>query len=772
MTFFVACAKGLEPILAEELQALGVRAGKQTVAGVIVPGSQQDAMIAVLWSRVASRVLWPIAEFACPDLAALYRACVDFPWVDHLRVTQTFVVDVHLAGNPAIGHAQFAAQRVKDAIADAFRAQHGARPSVDRQHPDVRLHVLVRQDRAQLAIDLGGRSLHQRGWRTWMHPAALKETLAAAVLYRAQWPRQYAQGGGLWDPMCGSGTLVIEAAWMAADVAPGLRTMIAGPKLPVPTRWLQFDQEAWRNQVVVAQQRASVGLRALRPVFWGSDQDGRAIQAAQQHAACAHLATAVTWQRATVQDYHAALPANGLVVCNPPYDHRLAADGWLYQQLGEAIERCAANWHVALLSLDEALSFATGLRARRRYRLYNGALPCLLIVCEPGQRLHSRSAFTAPQPRVTPWSKAKPVVGIAGHRVVHHAASHGPPPSSVDGNRGRPTSLAKPVCRSLMPLDEAGQMLANRLLKNAKKLKKWRARCQISCYRLYDADLPEYSAAIDVYHPADVRQVPYAVIQEYAPPAHIPDHVVVQRRERLQTVVQQVLQLPMSQVIHKLRLRGKGGKKYGHLAERKEMCLVREGHALLWVNLTDYVDTGLFLDHRPLRMRLAQEAKDQRFLNLFCYTGVATVHAAMAGAVSTTSVDLSAGYLQWCTDNLMVNAQVGKQHRLIQADVMTWLSHDEDYYDLIFCDPPTFSNSARADDFDLQRQHVTLLQAVMSRLAPEGTVYFSNNFRRFRLNSEAIHQFARCHDITAQTIDRDFANRPTVHRTWRLHHRH
>ncbi|MCM2335990.1 MAG: class I SAM-dependent methyltransferase, partial [Pseudomonas sp.] len=208
--------------------------------------------------------------------------------------------------------------------------------------------------------------------------------------------------------------------------------------------------------------------------------------------------------------------------------------------------------------------------------------------------------------------------------------------------------------------------------------------------------------------------------------------------------------------------------KYGQMDARGELLTVREGDARLRVNLFDYLDAGLFLDHRPMRLRLAEEAGDARFLNLFCYTGAATVHAAVGGARVTTSVDLSGTYLEWLADNLRENNVGGTKHRLVQADALAWLEADTHEYDLVFCDPPTFSNSKRASDFDVQAAHVRLLRAAVARLSRDGVLYFSNNYRRFRLDEAAIATFARCQDISAQTIPPDFERDQRIHRCWRL----
>jgi 23S rRNA (guanine2445-N2)-methyltransferase / 23S rRNA (guanine2069-N7)-methyltransferase len=311
-------------------------------------------------------------------------------------------------------------------------------------------------------------------------------------------------------------------------------------------------------------------------------------------------------------------------------------------------------------------------------------------------------------------------------------------------------------------------MVANRLTKNLRRLKSWRERNAIGCYRLYDADLPEYAAAIDLYQECEGEQRLFLHVQEYAPPQNVPEADSKRRFGELLSALHEVFPIPRERIVVKTRERGKGGSKYGRTGAQGEFFAVAEGAAKLWVNLHDYLDTGLFLDHRPLRLRIAKEARGKRFLNLFCYTGVASVHAALGGAAQTTSVDLSATYLDWAGRNLALNGLGGAAHRLVQADALRWLEADRGEYDLVFCDPPTFSNSARAEDFDTQRDHVRLLRAAMARLAPGGLLLFSNNFRRFRLDEQAVAEFAQVREISARTIDADFERNPRIHRAWEL----
>jgi 23S rRNA (guanine2445-N2)-methyltransferase / 23S rRNA (guanine2069-N7)-methyltransferase len=766
MKFFVSCGKGLEYLLVDELIALGCAHATAARAGANVEGTLHDAQRAVLWSRLASRVLWPIAEYDCPDEHALYAGAAAIDWSQHLRVGMSLAVDAHVSGD-TITHARYAAQRIKDAIVDTLRGPDGERPSVDLENPDLRLNLVIRTNKAGaskaiLSVDLGGGPLHRRGWRQAQGEAPLKETLAAAVLMRGGWPNLYmadhaalehaalehaalentlhehaahepavqepaalettaVKHGALLDPMCGSGTLLIEGAMMAADIAPGL--LREGQALQTPSRWRGFDVLQWRALIEDAQTRAIAGRSALRAVFYGSDIDPHAIRAARENAERAGLTGKINFAVRDIAQLPVMAEPRGLVVCNPPYDARLAADPMLYRALGNALKHAAPGWKASLLCGDAELARATGLRAAKKYQFFNGAIECALIVCDP--LLHERHA------------------AIAERESQADAAPQA--------------------------LSEGAQMVANRLRKNLKATKAWRTREGVSCYRIYDADLPEYAAAIDVYT-EDASATRWLHVQEYAAPAEIPEATTRKRLQELLAGARDALEVPRERVAVKTRAKGKGGSKYADSGafKRGETLDVREGNARLRVNLFDYLDTGLFLDHRPMRLRIAHEAKDGRFLNLFAYTGAATVHAAVGGAAQTTSIDLSATYLQWCSDNLRLNGFGGARHRLAQADVLQWLLADRGEYDLIFCDPPTFSNSARADDFDVQRDHVRLLHAAMARLSFGGTLYFSNNYRRFKLDEATLGTFAVVDDISAETIPTDFARNPRIHRTWRL----
>ena len=706
--FFATCPKGLEYLLRDELIALGAAEVHEALAGVRFSGSLEMAYRACLWSRLASRILLPLAEFDAATDDALYAGVQRIDWSQQLAPHATLAVDANTAQSK-LTHSQYLAQRVKDAVVDQFR-QHGqARPDVDTEEPDVRINLRLRRDRATVSIDLAGAPLHRRGWRETQGDAPLKENLAAAMLLRAGWPAIYAQGGALLDPMCGSGTLLIEGALMAADVAPGLRRDYYGF-----LGWKQHDLALWRGLLDEANARAHAGLSGLRSCFFGSDTDPRMVQMAKRNAQEAGVAGFFSLDRHDVQ--HVRPPsgfAQGLVITNPPYGERLGEREnlpQLYRSLGETLRDHFTGWRAAVLAGDAELGRATTLRAEKKYTLYNGALETVLLIFE----LHPR----AEQPREKP------------------------------------------------PLSSGAQMLKNRLEKNLKHLRKRLDREGVHAWRAYDQDLPEYAAAIDVY--VDTGGVTYLHVQEYRAPADVPVELARTRLREIARVAGEVFDAPRARIAIKTRERGKGGSKYGQFDQRGEFIQVEEGGLKFLVNLFDYLDTGLFLDHRMVRAKLRELAAGKRFLNLFAYTATASVYAAAGGAHDTTSVDLSGTYLEWASRNLALNGFTGESHRLVQADASGFLQRTRERYGLIYVDPPTFSNSKRADDFDVQRDHVKLLLACAERLTRDGVIVFSNNFRRFELDRAALETTLTIENWGAGSIPFDFSRRANIHDCWLL----
>ncbi|MDY7220376.1 bifunctional 23S rRNA (guanine(2069)-N(7))-methyltransferase RlmK/23S rRNA (guanine(2445)-N(2))-methyltransferase RlmL [Denitrificimonas sp. JX-1] len=730
---YLTCPKSLEGLLLDEAQTLGLMDAREQLAGVSGHGTLQTAYRLCLWSRLANRILLVLKRFNVKNVEDLYHGINDLDWSDHLSANGTLSVEFTGRGS-GVDNTHFGALKVKDAIVDALRDEHGNRPSVDKVNPDVRIHLHLNRGEATLSLDLSGTSLHQRGYRLQQGAAPLKENLAAAILLRAGWPKLAKQGAALVDPMCGVGTFLVEGAMMAADIAPNLRRERWGF-----TRWLGHIPAIWQPIYEEAQQRAAKGL--AQPPLWirGYEADPRLIQPARNNIERAGLAGWVNIYQGELATFEPKPDQGqtGLIVTNPPYGERLGDEAsllYLYQYLGERLRSTCLGWDAAVFTGSPELGKRMGLRSHKQYSLFNGALPCRLLLFQ-----------VTPERFVLDYRSKKQ----ENAHPIHDTAPR------LTGEQEQPMVAVEPA-----RLSEGGQMFANRLKKNLKQLSRWVRKEKIECYRLYDADMPEYALAIDIY-------ANWVHVQEYAAPRSIDAEKAQGRFLDALAAIPKVLSIPPERIVIKRRERQVGTRQYERQAERGQFITVTEGGAKLLVNLTDYLDTGLFLDHRPIRMRIQQEAIGKRFLNLFCYTAVATVHAAKGGARSTTSVDLSKTYLDWAKRNLALNGFSDK-HNLVHADVMVWLENDRETYDLIFVDPPTFSNSKRMDDvFDVQRDHVVLLDRAMARLAPGGSLYFSNNFRRFVMD-ESIEQRYQVTNITGQTFDPDFSRNKKIHQAWHI----
>ena len=731
---FVTSPKGLEDLLAAELRQLGLADAKPGRAGARGSGSLTAAYRVCLWSRLANRVLLPLAEFAAPDAEALYAGTQNVAWAEHLAPEGSLVVDFH-GTNAALRHTHFAALKIKDAVVDYFRSRHGARPRVDTAHPDLRLNAYLHRERVVLSLDLSGISLHRRGYRSEAGAAPLKENLAAAMLYKADWP-ELARQGGLLDPLCGAGTLPIEAALMAGDCAPGLGHADDFGLL----RWRQHDAQAWRELLDEAEQRRAEGAAKI-PRIVGYDATTASIHQAWDNARRAGMERRLHFERRALADLE-AVPGIALIVANPPYGERLgeiATVQPLYTLLGEKLGRHFAGSRAVILAGNREQGKALGMRADKVNTVYNGALECKLVQCTISPSPLGGGVLSLSKQGVGEREK------VLGYKAKTNSAPS--PPAPLPEGEGR--------------ISAGAQMFANRLRKNLRKLRPWAEREGVSCYRVYDADLPEYNAAIDLYEQ-------WVHVQEYAAPASIDPRKATQRLDDLVSALPQVLEIPRERVFVKVRQRQKGTAQYrkqGHCGEFHE---VREGPAVLLVNFRDYLDTGLFLDHRPVRAMIQESARGKHFLNLFCYTASATVYAAYGGARSSTSVDLSPTYLDWARRNLARNGFSEAQHRCERADCRAWLEQNTRRYDLILLDPPTFSNSKRMPEtLDIQRDHVALLRAALNALNLSGILLFSNNLRGFKLDYDALADL-RITDLSTATVPPDFQRNPKIHQCWRI----
>jgi len=703
--YLAVTSNGLENLLVEELTQLGISNAKPVQAGVKFKATNEQIYRCCLWSRLASRFVRVLSEFTCQDDMDLYLSTMAVNWVNQFHSSKRFVVDFN-GTNREIRNSQYGAMKVKDAIVDCFEKKSLPRPSISKENPDVRIHVRLHRDKAILGVDMVGSGLHQRGYRPESGRAPLRETLAAAILLRSGWDATKP----FLDPMCGSGTLVIEAAMMAANMAPGVKRQ----------KWCfesleDFEPELWAEIKSEANVQGRRGVKKVECKFYGYDNDERMIKTARDNARRAGVEELIQFE---VGD--AALvkrPAgfdNGVVVSNPPYGERLGTEPGLialYTAFGAQLKAEFGGCNTSIFSSSDELLSCLRMRADKQFKLNNGALPC-----------HQKNYSISDRPM-------------------------------SERSTEQQEQLIAPD-------------FANRLKKNIGKIGKWAKKEKLDCYRIYDADLPEYNVAIDVY-PG------HLVIQEYAAPKDVPEEKAKRRLTDIIRASIQVTGVEANNVVLKVRQKQKGRSQYQKLSQDSSNLEVNEYGVKLIVNLHDYLDTGLFLDHKITRRRIGEMAAGKDFLNLFAYTGSASVHAAVGGARSTTTVDMSNTYLEWAKENMELNGRVGRQHQFVQADCLQWLAKEQGSYDLIFIDPPTFSNSKRMDQsFDVQRDHIQLMENLKRLLREEGTIVFSNNKRHFKMDIEALDELGlKAQNISAKTLPLDFSRNKHIHNCWLITHK-
>ena len=706
---FATTARGFEELLKSELTELGAQDAKVAQGGVHYWADDETLYRTLLWSRLSSRILLPIVQAKVFSDLDLYSAVVGVNWLDYFDEKVHFFVDFN-GTNQEIRHTQFGAMRVKDGIVDYFERHGRARPNVDKEQPDIRIHAYLNRDEVVLSLDLSGDALHMRGYREDTGKAPLRETLAAAIVLRSGWQR----GTPLVDPMCGSGTLLIEAAQMEAQIAPQLYRLHWGFDF-----WQGHNQAAWEKVKEEALALAETEKqRENLPHFYGFDLDHRVLQKAKQNAKNAGVAHLMQWQQGDVAAIKNPSPnVAGTVICNPPYGERLGTTPALialYSVFGQRLKQQFAGWNASIFSGEPSLLDCLRLRSHRQFKAKNGPLDCVQKNYQIAERTEQ---------------------------------------SAVEN--------ALEFDRTSSVFSEVAVDFANRLQKNIKKIEKWAKQQGLDAYRLYDADLPEYNLAVDRY--AD-----HIVVQEYAAPKNIDENKARQRLLDAVNAILQVTGIETNKLILKVRQKQKGTNQYEKLANKGEYFYVNEYGAKLWVNLTDYLDTGLFLDHRLTRKMLGEMSQGKDFLNLFAYTGSATVHAALGKAKSTTTVDMSNTYLNWAEQNLLLNDIEGKQHKLIQADCLQWLEKCDRQFDLIFVDPPTFSNSKRMEDsWDVQRDHIKLMTNLKRILRPNGTIVFSNNKRGFKMDFAKLEELGlSAVEISHKTLPLDFERNKQIHNCW------
>lgn len=714
--FFATCPKGLENLLFRELEDLKASSVKETVSGVSFSGNMELAMRVCLYSRFASRIIMNLNTFRCDDDTDLYLGAKGIGYERYFDSDKTIAVSFN-GTNRHIRNTQYGALRVKDAVCDRFVECKLERPDVQKHNPDIHIIATLKKGELAVGIDLSGSAQFWREYHRTTGAAPLKENLAAAMVVRSG----FNGSQNFIDPMCGSGTLLLEAALLATDTAPGLARSSYGFM-----NLKDYDENKWQEIYNEALERSNQGKRKAQELgvkIFGFDADSAVVQRARDNIEHAGFSELVSVEHCLLDNL--TNPCQGVnelpcvVVTNPPYGERMGNFNeliLLYTTLGHKLKTLFKGGRAAVISTSQELLSCLRLSLDKSYRLFNGALECQLRVFN----LDHESGDQAPQ---------------------------------ADANQ------------VLVAVD-----FSNRLTKNLKNLEKWANREKISAYRIYDADLPDYNAAIDRYNQ-------YYIIQEYQAPSSIKAHVAQKRLLDMIAATIKVTGAIGDDVIVKSREKQKGESQYakrddalGHYIEIYEQDVVFK------VNLQDYLDTGLFLDARPIRRLIRSISAGKDFLNLFAYTCSASVMAALGGAKSTTSVDMSRTYLDWGKDNFKLNGfdldgyNATGNHHFTQDDCLSYLSRDHGKtYDLIYIDPPTFSNSKRMEkSFDVQRDHLLMLGNLTRHLNDGGVVIFCTNKRNFKLDDGVAQYGFTVENITPKTFDPDFKRDQQLHTCFKL----
>lgn len=910
MEFYASCPEGFEIALADELRALGLQSIRRLKGRVAFAGAPADAQRACLWSRLASRVFCVVARIGCLDADDLYENAGALAWEDILRPDATIAVSAH-GTNAELRNTHFAALRVKDAICDRLARTRGSRPNVDTEHPDARISLTIRTDRASLQLDLSGEALFKRlpaeatrekaahvlrpdyaalalaqtGWQTICErtgsapeegPSGMsapantsKEPNAAsdAALHAADsspsaTPAESSNAGTnaaaglttsdlntaavaagdtptadnapraaavpvLIDACCAGGGIALEAAQILAQRAPGLDREHWGF-----LGWASFDEPAWKDQLAEARTRAEQASACAGRII-ATDVSGDAVACARRIIRAAGLAGRVIFVQPSAEAIARKLPrpsSHAHIVGACTIDTTEVALARLPRVLGlvadlrrtatelDGTDGAAASMPLVALTRDSIIERSFAPAANLLAVKPNNEDAQLISFPAPSNPACQAPEATADasahaQPAANDVAPSNPSAPQRGRRGAGPAHPHAAPPTFLDMGNGDPLPILVPE----------SEQFANRLRKVAKQRRKWAMRTGVTCYRVYDADLPDYSAAIDLYEGSASTPGRWLVIAEYAAPASVDAGLAQARFLDILAIAPRILQVDPDRVYAKARMRSRGGSQYaqrtgragkgtqaagtggthpgstggasgprpsrpgnqrgparasgtdthGPNAPERVLPLIEEGGLTFAVNFDDYLDTGIFLDHRLTRDLVREHARSRRyFLNLFAYTGTATCYAADAGVEETVTVDLSNTYLDWAERNMRQNGFTGREHHYVRADVMSWISEmrqTRNRWDLIFCDPPTFSNSSKMGrrTWDVQRDHVELLIGLSRLLTRDGEAIFSCNLRTFRPDVEALARAGVVlEDISAQTIPEDFARNPRIHRCY------
>lgn len=725
MIFFATSAANQQDLIKEELRRCEIDQIKIGPGGVEFVADLEKAYRFTMTSRITSRVLQ--ALYFDEDIQSadeLYQSSLSIPWEEYLSPDKKFLITETVKKCSWLNNSHFAALRIKDAIVDRIKERFdGNRPDVDSDNPDITFHVHIKENKVIWYVDFSGQGLSKRGYRTDQSEAVMKESLASALIYRSQWYKSYKEGIllPLYDPFCGSGTISIEAAMIAREIAPAL---IKKDQYAF-TRLSSFDEEIYQKVLAsLVEKRKEAENKDI--LIKAGDISRNNVEIAKACALKAGVYDDIIFEVkdfTTFDEDDRFDEAEGAIITDPPYGVRLKNLDLttLYSKTGEILSTFFKGWHVAILAGDQELLSYIDMKPERTNSVYNGNIAC--------QIAHYK-VYTDEEKEI--------LIQKALERKKERLAKELPP---------------------------GAQMAYNRIIKNLEILKPLMEKEGITSYRIYDKDMPEYAAAIDLYENKWIN------LAEYAPPKTIEPEAARKRLDELILAVERATGIDLENIYVKQRKEMKGTDQYNKLASSNKFYIMRENGVKCLVNFTDYLDTGIFLDHRPIRKFIQESSSNKRFLNLFCYTGTATLNAIKGGSLSTVSVDSSSTYLDWAMENLKINQyNTNMENLFYKSDVIEYLYSTYDKFDLIFCDPPTFSNSKDRESFDVQKDHYNLINLIMLHLEKNGTLIFSNNFRKFKMD-ERIYEKYKVENISDKTIAEDFSRNEKIHQCYLIKHK-
>jgi 23S rRNA (guanine2445-N2)-methyltransferase / 23S rRNA (guanine2069-N7)-methyltransferase len=709
--FVATCGAGLENLVKEEIISFGGNDPKTTPGAVSWQATNlQSAYRACLWSRFASRILLQLATFTAKDPEDIYREAGNIDWSRHFSGDTTFAAYCTLVKtDPKLNHSHYASLKIKDAIVDQFRKRTGKRPDIDVRKPGIRINLHVQKTEATLALDISGDSLHRRGYRSCAGEAPLKESLAASIVHLSGIDHNFSPEHCILDPMCGSATLLIEAALIYGNSAPGLQRKEFGFMY-----WNLHNEKMWEKLVAEAIEREDARTEIPWPPIIGYDADPKVVAVARKNIINAGLQDKIIVKQRQLARLQP--PAGkGILVTNPPYGERLSEKEsvkYLYRCFGRIFRSSFAGWKLGFFTANPDLADMLGVSWQDRRRLYNGPIKCRLL-CTVSPGIDERAT------------------------EMHQWELHKPSP------------------------ELAAQDFANRLFKNCQRLLPWAKEQQITCFRLYDADLPDYNLAIDLYEQ-------WVHVLEYPRPTSVNNDKAQQRFDDALQAIRQLLDVPHSDVFIKTGAKQLPPQKQKK-ATRAKLYEVHENEARYLADFTHSRDTGVSLHKRTIRKLIAELIQGRTFLHLFAGTSTATVQAAAYGATSTLSIDHSEPLLVRAKANLSLNGYGGSLHRYKGGNSLQWLKSGRERYGVILIDAPGTIRH-KTMEFDVQADHEELLRLAMIRLAPEGVLLFCTQTKKFEIAPSLAADFP-VENITEQIIPFDFSRSKQGIHCYRLRHK-